>query len=182
MAITDTDILIKLTTLSGSAGNSQAQGNPNNSLGKYISTSQLSGTALNNLWDNISGDENAAEDEEYRCVAIHNNHGSLTLLGAVVWLSAEVGGGANVEIAVDDASASPIGQAGAQFDQIADESTAPGSGVGSFSAPTSKGTGLALGDIPAGYCKGVWVKRIANNTGPVDNDGYTLRVEGDTAA
>lgn len=178
MAILTTDILFKLSVTTGSSGNSNP-GTPAGSLGKYISTTQITDASLHNLFDVISGAENAESDIEYRCFFVHNNHGSLTLQNAVVWLSAEVGGGAAAAIAVDDLAASPIGQAGAQADEIADEDTAP-SGE-SFSSPTSKGTGLSVGNIAAGYCRAIWVRRTAADTGPLDNDGVTIRVEGDTA-
>lgn len=180
MAIASTDILYKLSILTGSAGNAAAQPDPNASLGKYISTTQLSGTPLNNLFDNVSGDENAASEAEYRLIFIHNAHATLTLLAPVIWISAEVSGGADTAISVDTTAASAIGSSSAQAKQVIDENTAPTSQ--SFTAPTSKATGLALGDIPAGQCKGVWVRRTAANTAALDNDGATLRVEGDTSA
>lgn len=182
MAITASDIQFRLSTTAGSAGNSQAQADPNASLGKYISTTQISGTALNNLFDNITGDENAASEAEYRCIFVFNNHATLTWLSPVVWISAEVGGGAVVAIAIDDLPASPVADTDPQADQIANENTAPGSGVGSFSSPTTKGTGLALADLPAQQCRAIWIRRTAANTAALDNDGVTIRVEGDTAA
>jgi hypothetical protein len=182
MPISSSDILFKLSTKSGSAGNSTAQGNVNNSLGKYISTTQITDATLNNLFDNISGDENAASTVDYRCIFIHNAHATLTLLSPVVWLSAEVAGGASIAIAIDDIAASAIGSASAQADEIANETTAPGAGVGTFSSPTSKGAGLSLADLPAGQCRAIWIKRTAANTAALDSDGVTIRVEGDTAA
>lgn len=181
MAIVAADIKFKLSVTSGAAGNSTG-GTPAGSVGKYISTTELSGTALNNLFDDVSGDENAASDVEYRCVFVHNSHATLTYTGAVVWLSAETAGGASAALAIDDIAASAIGSAGAQADLIANEDTAPGAGVGSFSAPTSKATGLSLGDIPAGQCRAFWVKRTAANTAALDTDGCTFSVAGDTAA
>lgn len=180
MAITSSDILYKLSIKTGSAGNASAQPDPNASLGKYISTSQLSGTALGNLFDDVSGDENAASDVEYRCIFIHNAHATLTLLGAVIWLQSEVSGGANVAISVDTTAASAIGSSSAQAKEVANENTAPSSQT--FSSPTDKAGGLALGDIPAGSCRGVWVRRTAANTAALNSDGVTLRCEGDTAA
>src|SRR3990167_8247003 len=126
MAITATDILFKLSIKTGSAGNSLAQSDVNASLGKYISTTQITDATLNNLFDDVTGDENAASDVEYRCIFVHNAHATLTWETVVVWLSAEVGGGAVAAIAIDDFAASPIGQASAQADVIADEDTAPG--------------------------------------------------------
>ena len=180
MAITQSDILWKLSVTSGSAGNSTS-GTPAGSLGKYISTTQLSGTTLNNLFDDISGDENAASTVDYRCIFIHNAHASLTYQSPVIWISSEVSGGASIAIAVDGTAASAIGSASAQAAQIANETTAP-TGTGGFSSPTSKATGLSLGSIAAGSCKAVWIRRTAANNAALNNDGVTFAVEGDTAA
>lgn len=178
MSILASDILIKLSTTAGSAGNSQAQGNVNNSLGKYISTTQVTNNSLHNLFDKITGDENAASTVDYRCIFIHNAHGSLTLTDAVAYISEEVSGGASVAIGVDTTAASAIGSGSDQALTIANETTAP---VGvSFSSPTSKGTGISLGDIAAGECRAIWVRRTAADTSPVANDGFTLAVAGDT--
>lgn len=180
MAITASDILFKLSVKTGAAGNSTAQADPNASLGKYISTTALT-TSANGMFDNVSGAENAASTVDYRCVFVHNAHATLTYLSAVVYMSAEVSGGTGISIAVDNIAASAIGSSSAQAAEIATEVTAP-SGVGSFSSPTTAATGLSLGDIPAGQCRAVWVKRTAANTSAVDADGFTLAVAGDTAA
>ncbi len=180
MPIVSTDCLYKLTTRSGTAGNQNAQANVNLSLGKYISTTAISlVTPLNNLFDDITGDENAAGRTEYRCMAVHNAHASIPWRSVKAWISSETAGGASLAIGVDPAAASPIGQAGAQGAEIADETAAP-AGV-SFSSPTTKETGISLGDIPAGYCRFVWVRRVASQGAAVDNDGGVLRCEGDTS-
>lgn len=181
MPIASSDVLFKLSIKTGSAGNSAAQPDPNQSLGKYISTTQLSGTALNNLYDNISGAENAASTVDYRCVFVHNSHATLTLQNAVVYVSSEVAGGASVAIAVDNVAASAIGSASAQADSVATETTAP-SAVGAFSTPTTSAAGLSLGSIPAGQTRAFWVRRTAANTSAVDADGATWACTGDTAA
>lgn len=178
MPIATTDIKFKLSVLTGAAGNSTA-GTPAGSLGKYISTTEITDNTLNNLFDDVTGAENAASDVEYRCIFIHNAHASLTYTTPYVWLSAEVAGGASIAIAIDSTATSAIGSAGAQADDVADESTAPAPAL-SFSSPTSYGTGLAVGSIPAGYCKAIWVRRTCANTSPKTNDGVTISVSGDT--
>lgn len=182
MAIAASDIKFKLSLKTGVAGNASAQPDVNESLGKYISTTELTDNTLNNLFDDITGDENAASDVEYRCIFVHNAHATLTWENVVAWLSAEVAGGAAITIAIDDLPDSAIGDSNAQADLIANESTAPGAGVGAFSGPTSKVTGLALGDIAPGYCRAIWIKRTAANTVAVNNDGVTIKCEGDTGA
>ena len=180
MPITSTDILFKLAVTTGSAGNSTTQPTPNNSLGKYISTTQLADATLNALFDDITGDENAASTVDYRCVFIHNAHATLTLIGPMLWVSAEVAGGASVAIGLDTTAASAVGASSAQALTIANELTAP-SGV-TFTTPTTKSGGLSVGDLGPGQVKAFWVKRTAANSAALSNDGATFNVEGDTLA
>ena len=178
-AIVPTDILFKYSTTAGSAGNSGA-GSASASLGKYISTTAIPDTTLNALFDDISGAENAAGTVDYRCVFIHNGNASNALENAVVYLSAEVAGGANIAVGADTTAASAIGSASAQALTIASETTAP-AGV-TFSSPTTSGTGVSLGTIPVGQCKAFWVRRTATNSAALSNDGVTLAVTGNTGS
>lgn len=181
MPIASSDIKYRLSTKSGSAGDTTAQSDPDASLGKYISTTEMDlQTTLNNLFDDVSGDENAAQDVEYRCVFVLNGHATLTLQAAKLWLASVVSGGADIAIGLDPTGVVDKDQATAQAEEVADEGTAP-SGV-SFSTPTTKTGGLSIGDIAPGYCQAIWLRRTATNSAAQNNDGATLRVEGDTAA
>lgn len=168
MAIVTGDIKFYL---SGGAGNAD----PNASLGGLISSTEVSGTALNNIFDDVSGDESTPGDTEYRGIYVKNTHGSLTLQGAKLWLESEVGSGANIAIALAGEGLNGT------METIATESAAP---VGeSFTSPTTKGTGLSLGDIPFGQKYGFWLRRTVGAATPAQAaDGVTPRVEGDTAA
>lgn len=179
-AIVAGDILLKYTIKTGSAGNSTSS-TASTSLGKYISTTTWTGGSLNDLFDDISGAENAASTVDYRCIAVHNNNGANAYENAVVYLSAEVSGGASIAIAIDSTAASAIGSSSAQGDSIANETTAP-TGVGSFSSPTTAGTGLSLGTIPSGQCRFVWIRRTAANSAALSADGVTIGVSGDTGS
>jgi hypothetical protein len=180
MAIADTDIQYRFS-VAAAAGDTTA-GTAATSLGDQCSTTQVTTATLHNLFDKITGPENAASEAEYRCFFVYNAHATLTWENVVVWLSSEVGGGAVAAIALDDIAPVDVDSASPQADTIADENTAPGAGVGAFSSPTSKATGLVIGDIPADACKAIWVRRTAANTIAVNNDGVTIRCEGDTAA
>jgi hypothetical protein len=179
MPIAASDILFKLSTIAGSAGNSNA-GTPGASLGKYISTTQVDSGDLHDLFTAVSGAENAANQVDYACLFVHNAHASLTLTDAKVYVSAEVSGGTAIAIAVDSVAASAIGSASAQADQIANDTTAPDGIDQAFSTPTTTGAALALGSIPAGSCKAIWVRRTASNSSPQASDGATITVFGDT--
>jgi len=178
MAISAADILFKFS-VTAAAGDTTA-GTAAGSLGDQISTTQLTDATLHNLFDLITGDENAASEAEYRCLFVHNNHASLTWESVVVWLSAETAGGAVGAISLDTTGVTAKGLASAQAKTVADENTAPATQT--FSAPTTKGTGLAIGNIAAGSVAAIWVRRTAANTAALDLDGVTIRCEGDTAA
>ena len=182
MAIGTADILYKLSTGTATAGNTDAQTNVNNSLGKYISTTQITDASLNNLFDDISGDENAASTVDYRCFFVHNAHATLPWTTCYLWMSAETAGGANAAINYDSAGAKPLGTTGTQSGTITTEITAP-SGTGTaWGSPTTKATGFLLGTIAAGSVHAIWLRRTAANSTALDSDDVSVRIEGDTSA
>lgn len=180
MAISASDVLQKLSVNTG-PGNSTAQADPNDSLGRFMSSTQLTDNSLHNLFDKSTGDDNAASDVEYRCFFLHQAHGSLTWESVVVWISSEVSGGANLAIGLDTTGTVSATSASAQtVARPSDENTAP-SGI-TFSSPTSKAAGLSIGDMTAGQARAIWVRRTNTNSSAVDNDGGTLSFAGDSAA
>ena len=178
-AIVAGDILFKYS-VSAAAGNTTAS-SAAASLGDQISTTAWAGGAANDLFDDISGAENAASTVDYRCIFVHNNNAANTFQNAVVYLSAETAGGASNAFATDNIAASALGSASAQAAAIASETTAP-TGVSAFSSPTTSGTGLSLGNIAVANVKAFWVKRTAANTAALSNDGVTIAVTGDTGS
>lgn len=178
-AITSGEILFK-RSVTAAAGNTTAQADPNASLGDQVSTTQWTGGSANDLFDDVTGAENAASDVEYRCIFVHNTNTANTLENAVVYLSAETAGGASIAVGADTTAASAVGAATQQALTVADENTAP-AGV-AFSSPTTAGSGVALGNIGAGQVKAFWVRRTAANTAALSNDGVTIAVTGDTGS
>lgn len=181
MAITAADINFKGSVgATASAGNTVANAGAGTNLGDVCSSGTLTDNTLNNLFSNVTGAENAASNDDYQCIFVHNAHATLTLESAVAYLSAETASGAGISIGVDPAAATAVGAAGPQAATIADKDSIPAGVV--FSTPTTEGTGIALGDIAAGQVRGIWVKRLAANTAALDNDSVTITVTGDTAA
>lgn len=178
-AITGAEIKFK-HSVAAAAGNTTAQPNPNASLGDQVSTSEWAGGVANDLFDDISGAENAASTVDYRCEFVDNTNTANTLVGPKVYISAEVAGGASVALGADTTAASARGAATQQALIIANENTAP-AGV-TFSAPTTLATGVALGDIPSGSVKAFWLRRTAANTSALSADGVTVTVGGDTGS
>jgi hypothetical protein len=165
MAITTTDIKYRL---SGGAANAD----PAASLGGAKSSVEIGA----DLFDDVASGESAAGDTEYRCVYVHNNHGSLTMESSKIWIQVNTPS-PDTTIAIGAGTAA----INATEQTVADESTAP-SGV-SFSSPSSEGTSVSLGNIPAGQHKAVWIRRtVTAGASAYNSDTFTLRVKCDTAA
>lgn len=156
--------------LSGGSGNTD----PNAALGGARSTTQWAGGVLHDLFDAVSGDENAASDVEYRCVYVRNEHATLTATAGKLWIVSEVSGGTSLALALAGEGVNGTAEV------VANENTAPVGEV--FTAPTTKAAGLTMPDLAPNAFQAVWVRRTAANTAAVNADGGTLRVEFDTAA
>jgi hypothetical protein len=184
MPILSTDIQYLLAAPGASSGYSSTS-TVYNSLGKYVSTTQISSTPLNNLWPDLTGAQNAADQVDYQCVFILNNTTSGdTCLNGTVWLptSGYVTGGATFAVGVDPAGASAKGASSVQAATIANATTAPG-GVTVWAAPSSTSSGgLSVASLPPGDVLAVWIRRTATNSGPVNNDGFVLEFDFDTMA
>jgi hypothetical protein len=178
-AIVAGDLQWRYSVTTGTAGNTVA-GTAAGSLGRYISTTQWAGGAANDLFDDITGAENAASTVDYRCIFIYNSNAANAYQNAVAYISAEVAGGASIAIGPDTTAASALGSATAQALTIANETTAP-AGV-TFTAPTTAATGIALGTIGVGQVKAFWLRRTAANTAALSGDGVTLGISGDTGS
>lgn len=180
MAIIDTDIKLLLSTTAGAAGDLNT-GTPGASLGKYVSTTEVDDDIENELFTAATGAQNAASEVHYQCVFVKNNHATLTLVGAKVYVESEVSGGASIAIALDSTAISDADSASAQALTIASITTAP-AGPLTFSTPTTTGAALSIGDLVPDAVKAIWVRRTLANTAAKDNDGFRLTVFGDTAA
>jgi hypothetical protein len=169
MPIVSTDIKYRL---SGGAANSDV----NASLGGAKSSVEVVTATLHNLFDQVSGDESLAGDIEYRCIYVHNGHGSLSLQNAVVWIDTNTPS-TDTTVAIALAGEGLNGTA----ETVANENTAPAGE--SFTSPATKGAGLSLGTIPAGQHYAIWIRRtVTAGAAAFNTDSVIVKVEGDTAA
>lgn len=155
--------------LSGGAAN--ADGNA--SIGGAKSSVAMS-ASTDALFDAVSAAQAAAGSIEYRCIYLNNNNATDLMTAARVWINANTPlAGTTLDIGVGAAAVNATETA------IANESTAP-AGV-TFSAPSSAGTGLALGNIPAGQHKAVWLRRtVTAGSGASASDTWELGFDCET--
>ena len=177
MPIVGSDLEVRLSIKTGSAGNTTAQGLGALSLGKYVSIT-IAPTTLNGLFPLLAAADNAAGTlKQYLCLFAVNTHASLTWRAPRLWLT-DPAGGTFVTIGIDPTPASLLGSSSAQALEVASITTAP-AGV-TFSAPETYSAGLMLGDIGPGRCKPFWVCRAAANSGGLSAEAPLLELRGGT--
>lgn len=147
--------------LTGGAANAD----PDASLGGVESSEELSGTPLNNLFDDITPAEAEAGCTEYRALSIHND-GDATAVGIELWFESQTtSADTAVTVGVDS---------GVQT--VANETTAPSAPVIDFTAPTS-GAPLSLSDILADGATRIWIKRVCDALATNhNNDEFELAI------
>lgn len=170
MPITSSDIL---WFLSGGSSNS----NPNASLGGAISSVQLVNATLNNVFDDVTGDEAAAGDVEFRAIYVKNNHSTLSLTSTKIWILTNTPAtGDTIAIGIEGANGSPN-------QTIANENTAPSSPSIAFSSPTDKASGLDIGTLAPGQVRMIWIRRtVTAGATAYNTNNFELKIEGDTPA
>ncbi len=154
--------------LSGGASNTD----PAAALGGAISSTD----AGSNIFANVSSSDAAAGATHYRCVYVRNTNGTLTLENAKIWIQTNTPS-TTTTVAIALGGEGLNGTA----ETVASQTTAPTGET--FSSPSSEGTWLSLGNITANGYYPVWIRRTVDaGSAAYSNDGFTLRVKGDTAA
>jgi len=149
--------------LNGGASNTD----PDASLGGTISSETISGTALNNLFDNVDPTEASAGDVEYRSIDIYNA-GDETAYTVTAWIS-------TVSPSTDSIIA--FGKDDTATQTLANESTAPDAPSVSF-VNHLVGTPLSISNIAAGDAQRLFLRRtITASAGNYANDGIVLTVQ-----
>jgi len=191
-AIVSADLNLNYSTVG--SGNT-AQTNQSLSLGPYASSSLIA-TGANGIFSDINSVDNIAQTAHYRLIALLNNTASgNTLQNAVFYFSGTAPTPAFATAAVDSAAAALIasalmaGNAAVQLtkldstlgDCIVAPSPAAGFPVlGTASTPLTYQTGLALGNIPPGMVKFVFLRFEPRNTS-AGTDSISLQIDGDTS-
>jgi hypothetical protein len=182
-AITESDLVWRYSLRTATSG-WQTTSTGTTSLGKCMSTSVCPSGILHALYDVVTGDEASTGMTDYRCIFIHNTHGTNTLQSPKVWITAS-GGTASATVTIGSSLIQPTlsNYNGSQAEVITLETDAP-AGI-NFVDVHTKDTGLAITNtgIGPGQCVGIWLKRVVPpGAAAVSNAYVTIRIEGDTAA
>ncbi len=154
-----------------SGGASNAVGNA--SIGG-VKSSEVVPSTTDGLFDTVSAAQALTGSVEYRCIYLHNTNATDTMLATRAWISQQtssassalaIGVGATIVNATEPA--------------IVNEGTAP-AGV-TFSEPASAAEGVALGGIPPGQHRALWLRRTVT-AGAINssNDSFELGFDCET--
>jgi hypothetical protein len=140
----------------------------------------IADNTLNNLFPNVSGPQSTAGSTHFRCIYLFNNHATLALTNAKIWI-AQLTSSSDDEVAIGIDPAAIGANSGINVTETDTGTSAPG-GV-TFSTVTSSGTALVIGDVPAQSKQALWIRRIVNaGAAAYTNNSFQLQVSGETLA
>lgn len=142
--------------------------NPALSINNTQSSVKIPTGQYNSIFDNVSSTEATSGSIEYRKIFIKNNHDTLPLYSAKIWIDSNTPGDDFIYIGVEPDE---------EAVSIANTTTAP---VGiSFYAAANKTNALSLGDINPLSSKKLWIKReVPADASSIANNSFSLKVEG----
>lgn len=175
MAVESSDIKLRLSTQSATEGDDVAS-TPAESIGGFMSTTDVTTATLQNLFSSITAAQAAAGVTIYRCVFVLNSAAD-TWEEVKAWLVSQQAGGGTVAIGLDPAGAVDGDANTAQAEAPADEETAP-DGV-TFSNPTTEEGALALGELEGGEAYAIWLRlTVPPDVEALNLDNAIMRVKG----
>ena len=166
MSIVAGDILFQL---SGGSGNTD----PNASLGGAVSTTQITDNTLDNLFNDVTGDQHTAGFTSYRAFFVKNNNGTLTAFNTKVWIDTNTtSADESIQIGIEATKGTPK-------QTIVNETTAP-TGISFFSA-VNQAASLSLGSLLPADVYMIWVKRtVTTGSTPLAADSAVIKFYVDT--
>jgi len=159
------------------------------SLGGTISPNTIPSGTINNVWDDVTGDESYSGDTEYRAIALRNTHATNDFLNVYVYTTGfQAGSPADtISFALEKPGGTP---ASIQLIDDEEDSTnklnpnkftvATGATV-SWTTEGSPSNSLFFGTLNAGDWLGIWLRRVVPaGAGAKDNRSCTLELKGET--
>jgi hypothetical protein len=161
--------------LTNTTASGQTQTNVNNSLGGYASTTELSATAMNSLFDNVLAAEAQDGDTEYRMIDIIND-GDATATSVAIYMDPDSSSSSTV-VGFGYNSTNQPHNSTWQGEALTNESTAPASPTMTFGNYTSASK-LSVVNITAGNYVRICVRRVVSAAAAsTTNDIGTIKLE-----
>lgn len=166
MPITTTELKMKYSGSTGTMADSK---------GGAISNTEVTSNQSENMFPNVTAAESLTGKTSYKCFYADNTDPLITLVNGRVFIPTNtVSTDDDVEVGAGTSAINGTEQT------VANETTAP-SGV-TFTKPATYAAAVNLGNIPGGQHKAFWLKRVVSaNAGPVTDDTFTVRIQGETS-
>jgi hypothetical protein len=183
--ISTADIQWFLSAGTTSAGGYGGYGVPGQSLGQWMSPTVINTTPLDDLFEDISGNENAAGQIDYQCLFVVNFTTTGNIANnPVVWMPLALYSNAasTIQCAVDPIGPTLFNGTTQQAQLITSSLQAP-AGVDTWVYPsTTFAGGVPMPDLPPFYCCAIWFKRTALDVGATTTtpDGFTVYLKFDS--
>jgi hypothetical protein len=177
-----------------------ATGPANNTLSLGSSIGAASATipdaTANNIFDDVTGDESASGDTEYRGIYFKDTNATYTMINPRIWITGFVRSGANYDTI--SIAGSTFALNGNTMGVCANESSAPGEtgltwvvegspsntiGFDTSGLPTTVSANWVNKTLSAGNYYGLWLKReVPVGAAAYTNRSATIRVQCETTA
>lgn len=148
-------------------------GAPSGWLYVYVTQSSLPGTTqtdaitianlVNNVWDNVTGQQANDGLIEYRCLYVINLNSVDNAYDVRVWIQEQPQGPDSLYIALDPAGKGNGTTTGVAIEINAENDPLSELGAVSFTAPSSQSDALVIGTLTPGQCQAMWQKRVVSS-------------------
>jgi len=183
--LSSTDIIFYYTN----QGSYSASGNTYSIGGSLSVGNTIPDNTINNIYDDVTGDESSGGTIEYRAIAIKDTHASASMLDAKVWINGYVRAASNNDV-VSFALEGPKATDGASLHTLlASAYVAPNANnftvaTGLTVSWTEEGepsSTLSFGTLTYGQWFGVWLRRsVPASAAAYSNRAVTLKVQCET--
>ena len=164
-------------------GNATGPSNNTLSLGGTISPYTIPDATPNNIWDDVTGDESAAGDTEYRGIAIKDTNPTYSMINPKVWISGYVRAASGADTIYIARSTFPLNSN--TMGVCTNESTAPNeTGLNWIVEGAPSATiDFSPGTLNPGNWFGIWLKRVVPaGASAFSNRSFTIVVQCETTA
>lgn len=164
------------------AGGHISPGSIYNSTGRWASTTQVNASvALNNLFPDLTGPQNAAGQVDYQCLFVYNTNATETMANVAATIpTASVLGAVQWALGADNTAASAFnGTQNPQAGFISAPTIAPATVTSFFGPAAPPLVSAPMQNIPPGHVAAVWVRRTAVGSPAFSGAGFSLVIKCD---
>ena len=133
--------------------------NPNASLGGTMSSTAVTSTVLNNLYNNVSPSYALSGVTDYRAVDLYNS-GNATAASVCIYINSNTTS-TRTTLALGQNAANNPHSSASSLEQISSSLTTPSSVTFGNYTPSNM---LVLSDIPSSQCARIWLRRTVSAT------------------